>query len=332
MTGGEKLLSDDEMEAIEEMVTSGDLAEQGFNVNVAADKYDITLEGGQKALNTNVLGRINERFHRQLRASLLRELKFNASVLPGKIDIVRYADYIDQLSQPVSLSITKTGPLQGEALCMIDAQVVFSCVDNWFGGIPRSLDTVAKDRAFTSMEQVVIKKLRVVIYAALIEAWSDVFRIQCEFLRSESNPLLVNIAADNDLMVVNRFIVSGPEGELGPVDMVFPFKSLKLIRAVLNEAEQAMASSDSTDKNWQNKLTLSLNEVPFELVVKAGELPVSLLKLQTLKVGDVIPFKAGEKAEISVNGMPIFRADVGRKGDNAAAKIIGNIMSGDNDE
>ena len=40
----------------------------------------------------------------------------------------------------------------------------------------------------------------------------------------------------------------------------------------------------------------SMDEVPFNLDVKAGELPVGLHQLRNLKVGDVLPFRVPDNA------------------------------------
>jgi len=43
----DKLLTDEELSAIEDMVASGDLGGEGYNVGVAASAYDLTLAGHQ---------------------------------------------------------------------------------------------------------------------------------------------------------------------------------------------------------------------------------------------------------------------------------------------
>ena len=67
------------------------------------------------------------------------------------------------------------------------------------------LGDVSESRAFSATEEVVMKKVRIVVYAALLEAWAPALRVQCEFVRAEPNPMLANIAADHELVVINRF-------------------------------------------------------------------------------------------------------------------------------
>ena len=170
MSEGEKLLTDEELEAIEEVVASGNLGE-GYNIGIEADNYDLTARENQPALDTEVLEQVNSRLQRHLRLSLLKELKCDAPISAEAVEVTKYAEYIQGISSPSSLSITKISPLKGECLCVLDAQVIYSCVDNWFGGSPRPLSGEAASREFSGTEEVVAKKVRLSVYSALIEAW-----------------------------------------------------------------------------------------------------------------------------------------------------------------
>ena len=67
----DKLLSDEELSAIEDMVASGDLGGEGYNVGVAASTYDLTLQDTSVGVNVTAIEQINDRFHRFMRAGLL---------------------------------------------------------------------------------------------------------------------------------------------------------------------------------------------------------------------------------------------------------------------
>jgi flagellar motor switch protein FliM len=51
-----------------------------------------------------------------------------------------------------------------------------------------------------------------------------------------------------------------------------------------------------------------------------------------LKVGDVLPFRVPDNAEVSVNGFPVFKADIGSVGNQSAVKITETVMAGDDNE
>jgi len=322
----DKLLTDEELNAIEEMVASGDFGGDGYNVGVAASTYDLTLQDTSVGVNVTAIEQINDRFHRFMRAGLLDELRYNARLQPGRIEIIRYGDYVQSTSPPLSVNVTKIDPLRGECLAVIHSQVVFSCLDNWFGGSPQSLTSVAPGRIFTPTESAVIEKIRGVIFQSLSEAWAPFLQVDCSLATSEISAVFANIAADDDMIILNRFETMGDGEDLGYVDIVYPYASLKLVRDVLRSRIQTSGSDDEADMQWGDDLVESLDEVPIDVVVTAAELEISVEQLSSLKAGDWLPIRPPEHAEVSVNGFPVFTAEVGSKGSQVAIQIVESVM------
>ena len=322
----DKLLTDEELNAIEEMVASGDFGGDGYNVGVAASTYDLTLQDTSVGVNVTAIEQINDRFHRFMRAGLLDELRYNARLQPGRIEIIRYGDYVQSTSPPLSVNVTKIDPLRGECLAVIHSQVVFSCLDNWFGGSPQSLTSVAPGRIFTPTESAVIEKIRGVIFQSLSEAWAPFLQVDCSLATSEISAVFANIAADDDMIILNRFETMGDGEDLGYVDIVYPYASLKLVRDVLRSRIQTSGSDDEADMQWGDDLVESLDEVPIDVVVTAAELEISVEQLSSLKAGDWLPIRPPEHAEVSVNGFPVFTAEVCSKGNQVAIQIVESVM------
>ena len=107
---------------------------------------------------------------------------------------------------------------------------------------------------------------------------------------------------------------------------------MKLERDALRRRLQVIDPNSKADQEWRRDMSDSMDEVPFNLDVKAGELPVSLHQLRNLKVGDVLPFRVPDNAEVSVNGFPVFKADIGSVGNQSAVKITETVMAGDDNE
>jgi flagellar motor switch protein FliM len=323
-----RLLTDDELLAIEEMVASGDLDGEGFNVGVAANRYDLTLQDTSVGVNVSAIEQINDRFHRFFRAGLLEDLRYNPKLKSGRIDIIKYGEYVQSTEPPISVNVLKIDPLRGECLCVIHSQVVFSCLDNWFGGNARNLTTVASGRIFTPTETAVIDKIRSVVFDSLTEAWGPFLKIDCEISSSEISAVFANIAADEDMVILNRFEtdLEDDDNDKGFVDIVYPYASLKLVRDALRARVEHSGGNADSDNKWSKELGLTLDEVEAELVVKAVDFSISIDDLSNLKVGDWLPFRAPDHAEVSVNGFPIFNADVGSRGNQVAVQIVSSVL------
>ena len=279
------------------------------------------------------LEQISELFHRNFRTGMLDTLRYNARFEEGSVTFMNYAQYLEGLPQTASVTMFSMPPFRNDVLCLIHPQVIFSCLDNWFGGSARSLTIVEGARAFTATEKAVIDQIRKTVFSALIEAWSPFLRVNCELRSHEENPQFANIAGDSDFVVVNRFETLGNDAEnLGFVDLVYLYTDLKLERDALRRRLQVIDPNSKADQDWTRDMSDSMDEVPFNLDVKAGELPISLHHLRNLKVGDVIPFRVPDNAEVFVNGFPVFKADIGSVGKQAAVKISETIMAGVDDE
>ena len=272
-----KLLSDEEMDAIGELVSSGALDGEGYNVGLEFKDHDLLAEDttGQ-GINMRSLEQISELFHRNFRTGMLDTLRYNARFEEGSVTFQNYAQYLEGLPQTASVTLFSMPPFRNDVLCLIHPQVIFSCLDNWFGGSARSLTIVEGARAFTATEKAVIDQIRKTIFAALTEAWSPFLRVSCELRSHEENPQFANIAGDSDFVVVNRFETVGDGENLGFVDLVYLYTDLKLERDALRRRLQVIDPNSKADQDWKQDMSESMNEVPFNLDVKAGELPISL--------------------------------------------------------
>ena len=325
----DKLLTEEELAAIEEMVATGDLGGEGYNVGVATGNYDLTRQDTSVGVNVTAIEQINDRLHRFMRIGLLEELRYNARLQPGRTEIIRYADYVASTAPPLAVNVTKIDPLRGECLIVIHSQVVFSCLDNWFGGSPQSLTTVAAGRIFTPTENAVINKIRGVIFNSLAEAWAPFMQVECSLSSSEISAVFANIAADDEMVIMNRFETQGNGEELGFVDVIYPYANLKQVRDVLSTRITTSGSDAESDARWSAGLLASLEEVPIDGVVKAVDLSISVDDLSNMKVGDWFPIRPPEHAELSVNNFPVFNVEVGSRGNQVAIQIVESVMSED---
>ena len=296
-----KLLSEEEMDAIGELVSSGALEGEGYNVGLDFKAMDLLAEDttGQ-GINMRSLEQISELFHRNFRTGMLDTLRYNARFEAGSVSFMNYAQYLEGLPQTASVTLFSMPPFRNDVLCLIHPQVIFSCLDNWFGGSARSLTIVEGARAFTATEKAVIDQIRKTVFGALTEAWSPFLQINCELRSHEENPQFANIAGDSDFVVVNRFETVGDGENLGFVDLVYLYTDLKLERDALRRRLQVIDPNSKADQDWTRDMSDSMDEVPFNLDVKAGELPISLQQLRNLKVGDVIPFRVPDLSLIHI--------------------------------
>ena len=224
------------------------------------------------------------------------------------------------------MNVVEMTPLKGEALFVIHPQVVYSCLDNWYGGQLRPLD-VGEERGFTPNENAVIDTLCGLLFKSMTDAWAPYCDVNITQMSRDINPLFANIAADEESVVVNRFELRLPDDSVSAyIDAIYTYQSLNLQRDLLRSRMQ----THDADQNWANRLSRSLSDVDFQVFVSGGVLDISVDELSNLSVGDTLAFDPPEKAEIKVNDFPLFSADIGISGNKVAVKLEETILRGEN--
>ena len=321
----EPLLSSDELSAIQEMVDSGEFEQEPFNVNLEAEAYSVARNEENLGASYGALTQINERFHRFFRTRMLTELDYNPRLSVATPQLMKYSEYIRSVASPSSINVIELEPLKGEALIIVHPQVVFSCLDNWYGGQARSL-VVGDERGFTANENAIIDRLCELMFKSTVEAWSPYVEIGINLVNRDINPLFANIAGDDESVVVNRFLIRLRDEDSEPyIDIVYTYRSLNLQRDLLSSRIQ----TQEADQKWLDRLNATISEVDFNMYVRGGNLELSVDQLMNLKVGEVLSFNPPDVAEINVNDFPLYHATVGEAGKKVAVQIVDNVYKED---
>ena len=208
MAESENLLSPEELEALTAGLEDGSIeADTGLNNDIRVMRHDLTNEDSSLGVNVGAVDMINERFIRQFRLGLLEVLRTTP-----KVNMAECADYevwrirLKGLSAPLSVNTIRLNPLRGYSMAVIEPSIVFAALDNFFGGFGRGFDKLPPGRLFTPTESSIIKIMLDVLFGSLKEAWAPILAINCEHVSSEINPQFAQIADENDLVVVSRFV------------------------------------------------------------------------------------------------------------------------------
>ena len=248
---GNDLLSQDEIDALLHGVETGDVkteAEDDLGSN--PQPYDFTSQERIVRGRLPTLEMINERFTRQFRVSLFSMLRRSVQLEVGGIRMLKFSEYIRNLFVPTSLSLVKVKPLKGMALFVVDPKLVFSIVDNYFGGDGR-FPAKIEGREFTPTEMRVVRKVLNFTFKDLEEAWTPVIDLKFEYLNSEVNPQFANIVSPTEVVVISAFHIE-VEGGGGDLHVTMPYAMIEPLRDLLGAGIQSDRSD--VDKRWTRAL------------------------------------------------------------------------------
>jgi flagellar motor switch protein FliM len=316
------LLTAEEIEALSAGVADGSVeVDTGFNMSARVAKHDLASEDSSVGINLSAIDMINERFVRLFRLGLLDVLRTSPRINPARSQLIKFRDYMKLLRPPLSVNVVRMNPLRGFSMVVIEPTVVFSALDNFFGGFGRGVGQLPPGRLFTPTESRIIKMMLDVLFSSLQDAWSPLMDVEFEVASSEINPQFAQIADENDLVILNRFEVESGSDSKGLVDIVHPYGSLKPIRDLLRSRVQTGDGNEESERTWRQELFSAVGDSTLELTVLLGKVQTTLKRFTDLRQGDVLYLRKPDHVRVLINEIPAYEAQVGRAGPSKAIRI-----------
>lgn len=313
-----ELLSQDEIDALLHGVDSGKVdTEPPPAAPGEARTFDFATQDRIVRGRMPTLEMVNERFARLFRIGLFNMLRRQPELTVVGIEMVKFGEYTHSLFVPTSLNLVRVKPLRGTALFIFEPRLVFSVVENFFGGDGK-LKTKIEGREFTPTELRVVQLMVRQVFQDLVEAWGPVMPLEFEYLNSEVNPHFANIVSPSEIVCVSKFLIE-LEGGGGHLHITFPYSMLEPIRDLLDAGLQ----SDRTDKDerWPITLREQIQNAEVELETELASATISLRDLMRLKAGDIIPVTLPKAVDLCVEGVPVYRGQFGVANGHNAVRI-----------
>ena len=318
------LLTQDEIDALLHGVSSGDVDTEG-DAKVddgEAHGYDFASQDRIVRGRMPTLEMINERFTRYFRISLFNLLRRSPEIAVGGVQMLKFAEYIHSLFVPASLNLIKVKPLRGTALIIFDPKLVFSIVDNFFGGDGR-FHAKIEGREFTPTEQRIISKLLEITFKDLKEAWSPAMKVSFEFSGMEVNPNFANIVSPSEVVVVTTFHIE-LEGGGGDMHVTMPYSMVEPIRELLDAGVQS--DRVDTDERWLIALREEIKQAEIVISSILAETQITMRELKNLKPGDVIPIEIPKTVALTVEDIPVLHGIFGVSNGKNSIKITERVV------
>ncbi len=319
------LLTQDEIDALLHGVSGGDIDSEDDEIldDGSAHEYDFNSQDRIVRGRMPTLEMINERFARHFRVSLFNMLRRTAEISVGNVQMLKFSEYVHSLFVPASLNLIKMEPLRGTGLFVFDPKLVFTVVDNFFGGEGK-FHAKIEGREFTPTEQRIIQLMLDLSFKDMKEAWHPVMPVNFEFQGMEVNPHFANIVTPSEVVVVTTFHIE-LEGSGGDLHVTLPYSMVEPIRELLDAGVQS--DRDDNDDRWAVALVEEIKEAGVEISSFLTETEITLNDLNALKAGDIIPIDMPGKVTIRVEDIPVFRGNFGVSDGKNAIKITERVVA-----
>ena len=315
-------LSQDEIDTLLNGVDSGEVDTEtdeggdGEAVNYELGSHDRIIRGSMPTLDM-----INERFARYLRISMYNMLRRTIEVTVSGVSMIKFSEYVRGLFMPTSLNLVNINPLRGTGLFVLDPNLVFGTVDNFFGGDGR-YHTRIEGREFTPTENRVVQILLDILFTDLEKSWEPVMKLDFKYINSEINPQFANIVSPTEVVVVSKFKME-LEGNAGEFHVVMPYSMLEPIREILDTGMQS--DQVNVDHRWTNSLKDELKQAVVEIESTMCHKKMTLGDVLNLNAGDVIPIDMPELVTVCAAQTPIFRGVLGSSNGKNSVQFVAPI-------
>ncbi|MFA6230076.1 MAG: flagellar motor switch protein FliM [Rhodanobacter sp.] len=304
------LLSQDEIDALLNGVEGGDV-ETGNDEPLPPGtvlSFDFTQQDRIVRGRLPTLEMVNDRFTRFFRTGVYNVLRKTCEVSVLGVKMLKFSEYVHSLALPSNLNLIRIKPLRGTALAVFEPRLVFTIIDNFFGGDGRYHARI-EGRDFTSTENRVIQIMLAEFFIAMTEAWAPVLPLEFEYQSSEINPQFANIVSPTETVVVCRFHVE-LDGGGGEVHLTFPYAMIEPIRTQLDAGVQ----SDRADRDgrWTETLHEEVLDAEVEISSLLLESQMTIGDFLHLRPGDVIPVQLPELVTVYAEDIPVFRGRYGQ--------------------
>lgn len=322
-----KLLSQEEVDSLLKGLDTGDIEAELAPAEEERDLavFDWTSQGRNIKLNMPLLDVIHNRFSQRFRGTLSSSLRKMVAVHPEPPDVIKFGAFQRSLPVPTSMHLFKMEPLRGMGILVMESRLAFSLVEFFFGGSGTGPAKI-EDREFTPIEKKVIDKVVQMALMDLMEAWEDFHPIRTEFVRAESNPLVVNVVPAEEYLVSVKLEVE-LDRPLGALILSMPYTSLQSIRTKLSGGYRDEESAE-VDHYWVNGVRDRLMSTDVELAVDLGTAELAVRELLNLKAGDIIVLNKDFRDTLTakVEGIPKYQGYVGRFNNRKVFKVEDALM------
>jgi len=317
----DKILSQDEVNALLKGVSSGDIDTDDTKDKIVADvrSYDFTSQERNICGKMPGLEMVNDSFSRLMRNSISKLIMKYIDINIHTVDTVKYRDFMKTISMPSSINIFTMEPLKGLALLVLETPLVFAFIEFFFGG-SSAQNIKAERRAFTPIEQRVIQRVVDAILLDIRKSWETITPIKPALVNSEINPQFVSIVRPGEI-VINIEVQMEIEDFAGKLFLCIPYSMIEPVKEKLYAVNHG--DNMEADHRWFQVIQESVLGMNLRLSAELGSVNLLFEDLANFKIGSILNLSKSiyDDLIIKIEDLPKFRGRPGFSRGNQAVKI-----------
>ncbi|MDQ0199585.1 flagellar motor switch protein FliM [Neobacillus ginsengisoli] len=310
------VLSQQEIDALLSALNNGEL--QAADVVEKQEKvkvYDFKRAMRYSKEQLRSITRIHENFTRLMTSYLSAQLRTFVQIDIDLVDQVTYHEFIASIPSRTILNVFEVKPMDGKMVMEINPQVAYAVIERLLGG---QGDPSARNGTLTEIETVLMQKVFTRAFDMYQDAWKNIENIKVKWEAIESNPQFIQIAPQNDTVIV--IVLRTTIGEVtGTMTLCLPHLIVEPVMPKLS-THQWLSAMTKSNIPQQDHLKHNLDTVHIPVIAELGRATLPVSDLLNLQIGDVIGIETG-KLEVKIGQLTRFLGNPGLQKGRYAVQI-----------
>ena len=317
-----EVLSQSQIDALLAAAQSGGLDEgpkKEESTEKKYKKYDFFSPRKFSKDRLKILNSIYENYTRVINSRLNAMFHSTCEIEVGSIEELHYYEFSNALREGDVLALAKIDreDLQEEypILIHLATPVLLTMMDRMMGGEGEPDDSLDPDYKLTDLELNMYADIIKDMLDFLGRSWENYITLNFSYVRTETNPTLVQLIGYDDTVVIVGLDIRFPNSS-GRLSMCLPGEMLTNIFT-------KQTGHRSTGEDKSEEIFDSLRDSDLEIIAELARTKIQLSDIYHLSVGDVVDIKQPKDSPIFLNisGRRWFDGRMGIYNKQMAVKI-----------
>lgn len=272
------------------------------------ERYDFASQDYVVHRLIPTMSQVQAQFAEALKQRLRNWVPSVESVRTDKVAVLKHGELMRSMEPPQYILAIEAQPLGAPIYVEFDAKLVFLLVDFFYGGRGKGTPPAIVD--FSASELRFMERLSDGILHDLKGAWNLVVALEPSITARHTDYRHLEELRPNDTLMMTRMIVTIADQE-ADMSVIVPWTAIDPLRERLSGQGRATSSRQEVDARWRRLLLAGLHDAQLELVARLSETQVSLKRVTSMKVGDVLPIESPEQVMVTLEGLSMLSGRFG---------------------
>ena len=298
-----EVLSQSQIDALLAAAQSGGLDEgpkKEESTEKKYKKYDFFSPRKFSKDRLKILNSIYENYTRVINSRLNAMFHSTCEIEVGSIEELHYYEFSNALREGDVLALAKIDreDLQEEypILVHLATPVLLTMMDRMMGGEGEPDDGLDADYKLTDLELNMYKDIISDMVAFMGRSWENYITLNFSYVRTETNPTLVQLIGYDDTVVIVGLDIRFPNSS-GRLSLCLPGEMLtNIFSEISKQTGHRTSGEDKTEEIFD-----SLRDSDLEIIAELARTKLQLSDIYHLNVGDVVDIKQPKDTPIYLN-------------------------------